>query len=127
MPDHAHIAARITATTRLRDGPGFSTSATVRKPSRYAISTAGQTAPIVRCENLEELLGGKGQRGACRKHSSSPRVRVLRPRAHPDRVESGCALDSLIGACPFLKTGSHFSGTCASRQDAFAATGSSCD
>ena len=35
-------------------------------------------------------------------------------RAHPDWVELGCALDSLIGACPFRKTGSHFSGTCAS-------------
>jgi hypothetical protein len=34
-------------------------------------------------------------------------------RAHPDRRESGCALDSYVGACPFRKTGIHFSGTCA--------------
>jgi hypothetical protein len=34
-------------------------------------------------------------------------------RAHPGWVEPGCALDSLIGACPFRKTGVHFSGTCA--------------
>jgi hypothetical protein len=38
------------------------------------------------------------------------RVRV---RAHSDWAKSGCALDSLSGACPFRKTGSHFSGTCA--------------
>ena len=46
-------------------------------------------------------------------------------RAHPDWVESGCALDSLVGACPFRKTGSHFSGTCARLWIAFENVG--CD
>src|ERR1700716_1206631 len=36
-----------------------------------------------------------------------------RARAHPDEVESGCVPDSLSGACPYRKTGVHFSGTCA--------------
>src|SRR6185503_16996738 len=35
-----------------------------------------------------------------------------RARAHPGWVESGYALDSCVSACPLLKTGTHFSGTC---------------
>src|SRR5262245_56828380 len=30
-------------------------------------------------------------------------------RAHPDWMESGCALAALGGACPYRKTGVHFS------------------
>jgi copper transport protein len=41
-----------------------------------------------------------------------PRLRA-RSRALPDTIESESALDSLICAYPFRKTGSHFSGTCA--------------
>src|SRR6266852_2187656 len=37
-----------------------------------------------------------------------------RPRACPVPAESGHALDSFIGACPFRRTGVHFAGTCAS-------------
>ena len=43
-----------------------------------------------------------------------------RSRAHPGWVESGCALDSSIGACP-SETGLHFAGTCASEISAPAA------
>src|SRR5216684_1501952 len=49
----------------------------------------------------------------------SPECRGRRAaRAHLDWVESGCVLGSLVGACPLRKTGSHFSGTCATSASA---------
>src|SRR5262249_44636855 len=39
--------------------------------------------------------------------------RAQTPRARPFPLESGQALTFLRGACPYRKTGTHFSGTCA--------------
>jgi hypothetical protein len=69
-----------------------------RAPIHQGVAQSGR-APHLEC-------------GGQRFESSHPDHRCL--RAHPDRVESGCALDSCVGACPFRKTGVHFSGTCAS-------------
>src|SRR4029079_8152644 len=49
-------------------------------------------------------------------------LEVVFSRAHPVWIESGCALDSCVVACPFRKTGAHFSGTCSRTEHVQAAT-----
>ena len=94
------------------------TTTTVRSRALIPISAAGGQAPGPAHGSARATARGAILR--CQAAVAAPATtlagaRKTSSRAHPDRVELGCALDSCVGACPFRKTGNHFSGTCANR------------